>query len=191
MLEIITLSTIKKIFDNANCEVLSMSKMIYVNCLMHHFKDLEATDENSKGFEMESDYLNYELYKKNFKDLEKAGIVIIGFDSTVTFSPLWLRYVDKSLLIKKPIVVVDNQEIERVLNQSQAFLDLVCMKHSITILSARNLIKKFSYEQYALGKHHRNESEIKNHFLNWVKFNLNNDVKKIVKSNAKILGDKI
>jgi len=191
MLEIITLSTIKKIFDNANCEVSSMSKMLYVNCLMHHFGDLSYTQEDSVGFELTDTEVKFNAFKKNFQDLKKAGVLEINFDGSIVFFPLWLRHIDKLLLTKKPSVVVDNQEIEGVLNQSQVFLDLVCMKHSITILSARNLIKRFSYEQYALGKHHRNESEIKNHFLNWVKFNLNNDVKKVVKSNAKILGDKI
>jgi hypothetical protein len=190
MLELITLSTIKKIFNNANCEVSSMSKMLYVNCLMHHFGDLSPIEENSVGFELLDTEVKFNVFKKNFQELKKAGILEINFDGTIVFFPLWLRYIDKSLLTKKPIAVVDNQKIERVLNESQAFLDLVCMKHSITILSARNLIKRFSYEQYALGKHHPNENEIKNHFLNWVKFNLNNE-KKIVKSNAKILGDKI
>lgn len=170
MLKLITLHTIKSIFDNATCEVSSLSKMIYVNCLIHHFGDLEPIEENSVGFELSDEEVKFEKFKKNFQELKKAEIVNIGFDCYITFYPLWNRYIDKTLIEKKK-VVVDEKEIFAHLS-NEMFLDIVCIKNKISVQYAKVLIQKFAMEQLALNKKHFSESDCKKHFLNWVKYNI-------------------
>ena len=172
MLEIITLAAIKRIFDNSKFKVSSYSKMLYINCLMYHFENLEPTEENSKGFVMQSDTLNYELYKKNFKELEKAEIIIIGFDSTVTFSPLWNRYIDKSMIIK-PTYSLDVESIKEYL-KGDIFIDMICMKYRLSIIEVQTLVLDFAKEQIAVSKKYLNENDCKTHFKNWVKYNIEN-----------------
>jgi hypothetical protein len=172
MLNLITLSCIVKIFDDGKCVVSSFSKMLYINCIIHHFKDLEATEENSKGFQMESEYLNYELYKKNFKELEKAEIIIIGFDSTVTFSPLWNRYIDKSMIVK-PTYSFDAESVKDYL-KGDMFIDMICMKYKLSVIEVKNLILDFAKEQVAVSKKYINENDCKTHFKNWVNYNIQN-----------------
>lgn len=187
MLELITLATIKKIFDNAHCEVSSLSKMLYINCIMHHFGDLSPIEENSVGFELLDSDVNFDKFKKNFQELKKANIVNINFDGSIIFFPLWNRYIDKTKIEKK-VVVIDENKIESTLSESTMFIELVCMKNKITDVEAKSLIKKFAKEQKVLDKKHFNDGDCKKHFLNWVKFNLNTQPKSVVKSNSKILG---
>ena len=50
MIDLITLGVIEKIFDGL--KVSSMSKSLYINCIIKHFKDKDATLENSLAFEL-------------------------------------------------------------------------------------------------------------------------------------------
>jgi hypothetical protein len=57
MLELITLHTIQMIFDSLEQKISEMSKIIYINCLIHHFKDKKATFQSSISFEIvDSDF---------------------------------------------------------------------------------------------------------------------------------------
>ncbi len=121
---------------------------------------------------MESEYLNYELYKKNFKELEKAEIIIIGFDSTVTFSPLWNRYIDKSMIVK-PTYSFDAESVKDYL-KGDMFIDMICMKYKLSVIEVKNLILDFAKEQVAVSKKYINENDCKTHFKNWVNYNIQN-----------------
>ena len=72
MLDLITLQVIENIFDSTN-KVQALSKSLYINCIIKHFKYKDATIENAMGFEMKvSEIPNYQKFHQNFLDLHQA-----------------------------------------------------------------------------------------------------------------------
>jgi hypothetical protein len=177
MLKLINLFVIKSIFDKH--KVSPLSQMIYINCLTHHFKDLDATEENSMAFELfESDF-EYEKYKLNFQELHKAKLIVLD-NRIIRFNNTWGTFIDRTMLTKKEA----KKDIYKCLD-GQEFLELVCMKNKVNMDAVKVLIGKFIKEQIALGKNHYNESDCRKHFLYWVRFNVSEG--QIVKSKGKIL----
>jgi len=62
MLSVITLYTIKLIFDNdAQTKLSASDKMFYINCLMHHFEGMPKTLQGSFAFGIEKEVKYYDL----------------------------------------------------------------------------------------------------------------------------------
>lgn len=95
MLKVINLFIITKIFDGAESSVSSISKMIYINCLIHYFKNKPCNRENSKGFVIFDCEFNFNKFKSNFQELHMAGLITIE-NSGLTFHNLWGKDIDWS-----------------------------------------------------------------------------------------------
>jgi hypothetical protein len=74
---------------------------------------------------------------------------------------------------------------------NKSLMDLICMKHKISIEKAYELVELFFQEQEAVLTKYYNESECSKHFMNWSNIYLskNKPVSEKVKSNSKIIGN--
>ena len=188
MLELITLGCISSIFSHANIEVSSFSKMIYINCLMHHFSKMEATEKNMGGFELTDTEIDYKKYKKNFDELAKAGVVIVNFNNNIVFSPLWIKSIDKSRLIKEKRPAITKKQLFECIS-GDVFTEMICMKYKIDKEKTIKLARLFVLEQFAVFSESSTlvNSEFKNHFKNWVKYQIEEKLEPTIKSKGKIL----
>jgi FkbM family methyltransferase len=72
------------------------SQMIYINCLIHHFKDLEPAEGNSVAFSLfEEDFGDYSKFKANIQELHKAGLVMIT-SSNITFIKKYIGSINQN-----------------------------------------------------------------------------------------------
>ena len=64
MLKVINLYVLDRIFSDIESKISPKSKMLYINCLMHHFKEKSATVSNAVAFEMfEEDFGDFSRFK--------------------------------------------------------------------------------------------------------------------------------
>lgn len=197
MLQTITLDTIQKIFDESEESITTMSKMVYVNCLMHHFKDKKATIANSVYFEIFDTDFDYERFKKNIHELHKAGLVTIN-GSVIRFDNMWGRHIDKTQLENKIDEsqkggFFDNKDasnFENTLRESTSTIELCGMRYRLKEEQVRDLITVFIKEQNAVKKKYNKEEECLRHFLNWVGKNQSKapQPNQVVKSKGKLIG---
>jgi len=185
MLELITLKTLKAIFDSCSIELSTNAQSLYIQCLMLRFSDLEATEENCTAFELLKSPISYERNKEAFYELHKCNLIRIE-DLYITFLPAWRRYIDLSS-IKQAKKDVSETRIKSFI-ESQSFVELVSMNYKIDIAQTKSLIDKFAKLQSGLSKFYNNQNECKVHFLNWVKFQIKEEPKTTTKSKGKILG---
>jgi hypothetical protein len=186
MTDLITLKTIKEIFDNAYCKISPMAKMLYISCLTNHFDKLEKTERNLVGFELIKSEILFDRDKGFFEELHKAGLVRLDYCS-VYFLNHWAKSIDLSKVEKEKVNVSESQ-IRLYLN-GHSFISLVCMNNSLSLEDIATLIDKFCIEQSALSKTYRNENECRLHFSNWIKYNKKKqDDRVVTKSKGKILG---
>ena len=98
MLTVINLYTIDKIFEEAESKITPLAKMLYINCIIHHFRDKKPTVASAVAFDLfMNDIPDYKRYEKLFEELHKGGLVIIG-DTRVSFPNLWGKHIDRSML---------------------------------------------------------------------------------------------
>jgi hypothetical protein len=198
MLKILNLYTISKIFENAERKISSRAKMLYINCLMHYFKDKSATVSNAVAFELfEEDFKDYEKYKTLMQELHKAGLISIGIKS-ITFNNVWGKHIDRTQLEKvNPVEYVAGfsfngiEHFEKDLKQNSRVFEIAQMKHKIKKEDVLAFIDSFILEQKAIEKKYTNHNDCVKHFIYW----LPNQVKQMpkqaenkIKSNNKILG---
>lgn len=197
MLTIINLYTIDKIFSEVSTVKLSgQSQMIYINCLMHHFRNKPPKISSSVAFEIfEEDFKDYSKYKKNFQELHKSGLVTIGAKSII-FNNVWGKYIDKTKLEKvspeEYVAGFNFQSIssfkQEIIN-SRSLLELVQMRYKITKVQLEKLIEIFIKEQETFDKKYHNFSDCIKHCTYWIGSNLDKIPKESsVKSTGKILG---
>ena len=197
MLNVITLNTINKIFtESASNKLSTNAKMLYINCLTHHFKDKKATIINAVAFDIfKSDIPKYDKYKKVFEELHKAELVIIREDA-IAFINAWGKYIDKSLLEK---VNVDtyvagfsfqgvNSFIEEM-RKNISLHELCAMKHKISMRQVEALLDMFQKEQFSIEKKYCGYSDCAKHFINWIPNNSSKVPQENVKSKNKLLGE--
>jgi hypothetical protein len=196
MLKVINLYVIDRILKQvAHKKIPALSQMFYINCLMHHFRDLEATPENASAFQMfESDFVPYVKFVGNLQDLHKAGLIDLGARS-INFHNYWGQFIDKSLLTQKtkeakqiPSGVQPASVYAPLLKESEALVEHVMMRHKLTKKRVFDLLDLFSKEQAAFDKKYNNEAECKKHFSSWVEYNKDKAPKEQVKSGGKLLG---
>jgi hypothetical protein len=196
MLSIITLETIDKIFsERFECKVQPMSKILYINCLMGHFKNLEANEKNAIAFELfYSDIKGYETWKNNFTELHKAKATTLT-PQFIIFNNLWGRYIDRSSFNEKGTAIYESQlktadHFKQELLGNQTMFEVTGMKHKLSKESMVQLIDLFVKEQEAISTKYENASECTRHFIYWARSNGSKlqTMPDVVKSTGKILG---
>jgi len=190
MLKMISLHTINEIFKENDCNTLSIkSKMLYINILTHHFKDLRATTENQSAFSLLiKDIPHFKIWHDNFKALESKNLVSID-DNSVHFLNAWGQHIDRS---KLDLEEKENnnryEEYKKILHDSQSMLELSMMKHKLSKPRIFKLIDEFIKEQEAFFTLYKSERECVKHFHFWIAHNLDKTSSDKVKSQSKILG---
>ena len=196
MLDIITLKVIQMIFENAEIEVSQMTKMVYINCLIHHFKDKKATLNNSVAFEVFDTDFDFQKFKKNFQELHKAGIVTLN-GSIITFNNVWGKHIDRTKLdveeteTNSRINFIPADKLKDELLKSQSLLDVCRMRYKLSNEQITNLINLFIIEQTAFNKTYNNPNDCLKHFTYWLNYNKDkSEIKESVKvkSKGKLLG---
>jgi hypothetical protein len=191
MLDLITLQVIEDIFDSTN-KVQSLSKSLYINCLIKQFKDKDATQENSIGFHFEKKQIpNYEKWDVHFQDLQNAGLIQIN-PTQIVFENKWGQLIDREKLVQNhsSSIPVSGAELEIQLKNNSSMIDVICMKNKMTKSQVNSLIKIFILEQLATNTTHKDSGELAKHFIYWVTTNLDkiDMTGETVKSKGKILG---
>lgn len=196
MLGVLNLYVIEKIFnEESEIKLTAMSQMIYINCLMHHFKNKPANVSSAIAFEiLEEDFKNFHKYSNNIKELSDAGLITRGIKSIV-FNNVWGKHIDKSKLdkvnVQEYVAGFQFQSVtsfkEELLN-SRKLIELAQMKYKIANSQINKLIELFVVEQETFEKKYSNFSDCIKHCIYWMATNSEKVSKEVVKSNAKILG---
>ncbi len=189
MLKVINLYCINKIFEES-VKLSAKSQILYINCLIHHFKDLEASIDNSNAFHISTKEINYEKYKVSLKELENSGLIGITNDS-ILFYNKW----DKHLPINYQFVNSDNQpkniiNFKEELLNNVALLEVICMRERITMDTCKGLLESFIEIQKVTEKKYRDYNDASVHFVNYAS-KYQKEFKQSInksKSNGKLLG---
>lgn len=196
MLHIINLFVIDKIFtEAAESKLTPLAKMLYINCLTHHFRYKPANVASIIAFEIfQDDIKDYENYRKAFQELHKARLVTIGTNAIV-FNNVWGKYIDRTKLDKvSPEKYLAGFRFQPVGNfkddllKSTQLIELSRMKYKLSKSQTQQLIELFVVEQSTFDKKYTNLSDCIKHFSYWVGFNAERVPRENVKSSGKILG---
>jgi hypothetical protein len=197
MLTVINLFTINNIFTQVATNKLSANaKMLYLNCLTHHFKDKKATIVNAVAFDMfKNDIPQYQNYQKQFEELHKGELVIIRHDA-IGFINVWGKYIDRSQLEKVGVdTYVAGFQFQSVnafieeMRKSPSLYELCQMKHKISLKQVELLLELFYKEQVSISKTYNGYSDCAKHFINWIPNNVSKVPQENVKSKSKLLGE--
>lgn len=196
MYSLINFEVIDRIFnERSEIKLDSKTKSMYINCLMAHFKDKEATVKNAMSFDLFKNKMNnYNRWINSFQKLHEAKLVVIN-DSYISFINNWGQFIDRSQL---DLVEVENidpiclNDYHKILLNNQSLIQVCSMKNKISLNQTLKLLEVFIKEQEALNTKYSNETEISKHFLYWINSNKDkmDNSKETVKSNSKILGIK-
>ena len=193
MFSLLTFEVVEKIFDErAEQKTSSLAKMLYLNCLMGHFKGKEATDENSMGFEIFiGEIKNYIKWAPQFIELHKAKLITIT-DQMIVFNNHWGQFIDRSSLQPKEVNVVTRVtplSCREELLSNVSMFELVCMKNKCTKEKYAELVDLFVKQQTALQEWYPNVQSCSKHFLYWALGQAtNSQTPTTVKSKNKLLG---
>ena len=193
MLEIITLDAIYKILtEKSEIKLTPAAQILYIRCLISHFKKLECSQENSVQFEMfEEDFPNYEKWKKPLQLLHKSKLIFIGSVS-ITFYNHWGKYIDRTMFDKKTVEDIHTgfsiAKFIEEMRENQSLFEVCGMKFKINNVQTRKLMDMFYVEQNAVNQKYNDENACKKHFMNWVPFNIEKVKTTNPNSGNKILG---
>jgi hypothetical protein len=196
MLTIINLYTIDKIFsEETDVNLSAEAKMLYVNCLIHHFRGKTPTVANAIAFSMLiGDMPKYKKFERLFFELHKAGLVVVD-SMEVRFENHWGKHIDRSKLDKvSPDTYVAGFALHRASHFKSDMLaherlyELMAMKHKATKRRVEAMIDLFVKEQDTLDKTYTSFSDCVKHFSSWFPYNLPKSQNEHVKAGGKILG---
>lgn len=197
MLTVINLFTIDKIFNGvATTKLTTSAKMLYINCLTHHFREKKPTIVNAVAFEMfKNDIPKYEKFQKVFEELHKAELIIIR-DDAIGFVNTWGQYIDRKQLEKVNVdTYVAGFSFEGVnafieeMRKNTGLHELCAMKHKISTRQVEALLDMFQKEQISIDKKYCGYSDCAKHFINWIPNNSSKVPQENVKSKSKLLGE--
>lgn len=166
MLKVITLFTFKKIFERSKIELSSTAKMLYINCMIHHFDELDEQESNSHAFVIYEGEVDVKRYMKTFAELQKAGLVRIE-NNGILFENHWGQYIDRSALKKSAIHVNTIAFFEEELFQNNTLFEYCVRNSKITREALDGYITKFVQEQQALNKVYSDFNDVSRHFYFW------------------------
>jgi len=191
ILKHINLFVIDEIFKKeASAKISVHSKMLYINCLTHHFTNKESYITNLSEFEINKTSIpNLVNYIDLFNELVDARLVVHKYDSYL-FLNVWTKYMDISrmnndVFMAKSFTCLDFND--QMYNAHQ-LIELCAMKNKIAKQQVIKLMKLFFDEQAALETKYPNEQECKKHFLYWIAYNKDKVSSESFKSTSKILG---
>jgi len=195
MLKTINLDVLDKIFESAEkeCKIPSLSKMLYINALIKHFKGKDCVKENSFAFELQiCDIPQYDKFIPIFEHLQDANLVYITNES-IQFINRWSIYMDQSLFEKKSTwaAVGMNNKASIFVNQMIEDFELysvVSAKYSIAKDQFINLCKLFVIEKDLEEVNYISYKAIKKDFVWYCQYNKPIESIKKVISTAKVLG---
>lgn len=191
--KLISLYVVDEIFNNdAQAKLGVSTKMLYINCITHHFKNVEPTLPNLNDFHLvKASIPNHHKFVKEFDQLCKAEL-IIDHSITYKFVSHWIKYVELSKinsLKEETSQRIELSKYESEFYNSEQLIELVCMKSNLNRTQVKGLMKQFLAEQLVTEKSYPNIGDAKKHFIYWA---INNKDKvpteNTVKSKAKILG---
>jgi hypothetical protein len=196
MLHIINLFVIDKIFtEAAEISLSPMSKMLYINCLTHHFSDKPCSVSSAIAFEIfEDDIKGYDKYRRYFQELNKAKLVTIGI-RVIVFNNVWGKYIDRSKLNSvSPEKYVAGfsfrpvNDFKEDLLKSTQLVELAQLKYKLSKVQIKKLVEIFIAEQITFDKKYTNLSDCIKHCTFWIGLNAQRVPAENVKSSGKILG---
>jgi len=193
MLKLITLHTIDRIFQGVSSPLGAMEKMLYLNCLVHHFRPLEATESNAVAFDIaKSEIPNFVSYERQFLELEKAGLVeVLPF--TIHFINHWGATIDRTQLGKSKsgflgdLPVENAEQLKKELLENDYMYEMLAMKHRLNRNEYNKLIDMFIAEQMAVSKKYYNMNDCLKHLMFWIPLQKNRMPNE--KKSIKILGE--
>lgn len=197
MLTVINLFVIDKIFsEEAEFKVSPIAKTLYINTLIHHFREKKPTMQNAMVFSIFiNDIKDYVKFEKLFQELHKAGLVVIS-EKEVSFQNVWGKYIDRSKLDKSsPDIVVSGYEAKspsfykEEMLKSDTIYETVKMRSKIDDGQVTELINLFIMEQVSAEKTYANYSDCVRHFHSWTPKNVARMKSEIVKNASFFLND--
>lgn len=195
MLTILNLYVLDNIIKEAKRKIPPMAQMVYINCLLHHFREIPATPSGAVAFDIfKTDLGDYTKFSKHFQDLHKAGLVVIE-NERISFTNVWGKHINRAELEKENpdeyVAGFHQQEAEKFENElvkSRLTIELCAMKYKMTMGQVEKLVPLFILEQKTFEKKYSNFGDCSKHFVSWVRMNVEKVPKETVKSNGKILG---
>jgi len=199
MLKVINLYVIDKIFEELEVKVGQRAKILYINCLINHFKDKKATVVNAVGFDMfEQDFGDFNKYRSFFQELHKARLVELGIDK-ISFYNSWGKHIDRNLLEnvspEEYVAGFNFNSIDKFsddLRANRSMIELCQMKYHINTENIIKLIDLFITEQRTFDKKYIGFSDCVKHFTYWLPSQIKQmpkEAAKQVKSQSKIIGN--
>lgn len=192
MLDLITLQVVEDIFAPI-IDTPPLAKSLYINCLIKHFKDKEATEENCQQFVFKTaDIPNYRKYYPIFLELHEVQLIKINHGHII-FQNKWGQLIDRTKLINGNIGDENNNSVllyaER-LKQNTSMIDVVGMKNKLSKNQVLKLVDIFLLEQDATQTSYKDIGELSKHFIYWVNLNMDKIQmdSEVIKSKGKILG---
>ena len=197
MIKLFNLLVIDNIFKH---EVKNPSRLthtcrvIYINCLTHHFKNLEPSILNSMGFELSfEDYPKLKKFLPEWRILESEGLVSI-YSNGIGFKRVWANYIDTRYLETIPPInyigameLQQNNDIKKQLLENEQLVELCAMKYKVAKDLYPKMVDLFLTEQIAFGKKYVSISDCIKHFSFWIPHNLN--ALNVEKKKPKLLGE--
>jgi hypothetical protein len=193
MLDVITLNAIYKILtEKSETKLSPAAQILYIRCLISHFKKLDCSQQNSVQFEMfEEEFPNYQKWKRQLQELHKAKLIYIGSIS-ISFYNHWGSFIDREGYDKKTFEdVYSGFSIDKFIEEmtsNQPLFELCGMKFKTNNLQTRKLMDLFIKEQQATNQKYADENSCKKHFINWIPFNVEKVKTTSPGSGNKILG---
>jgi hypothetical protein len=191
MLKVFTLYIIDRIFSE-ECfkKPTPLAQILYINCITHHFRNLEAREENANSFEMPlKEFPNFEKHKKQLVNLEEEGLVDVNAER-ILFYNVWSKYISKSQLdiSLQSVTLFGVDEYKQELYDSDNLIELSSLKYKISETQVKKLIDLFVVEQREYNKKYQSYGECVKHLTYWMGLNHHKTPKETIKSNNKMLG---
>ena len=192
MLKVINLYIIDKIFENTQKNLSAQARYLYIGSLMKHFKNKEASFENSHAFELTESDLEYRAFSKHYNELEKANLITVMLP-LIRFENAWGQLIDRTKLntvtAKTIFKTTAAKEFSEALLVRDSLHELCAMKYNITKSQTVALIKEFIKTQSAFEHPYMSEVECAKHAFYWIGKNVKKaPAGEVVKSKAKIIG---
>lgn len=190
MLTVLDLNTIDQIFTTeATDKLKAASKMLYINCLMHHFRDKQPTFSDSHSFELTYSEAQYEKFKARYDDLKASGLITYH-DHFIRFENKWNEYIDHNRFDRQLDNNINSAEDYRnILKQKENGLSIVGSRNRLPIEKVKQLVDIFIDEQAAVDKTYKDENDCFKHFMYWTQNNKQLVTSSSASSTAKILGE--
>ena len=194
MLKQLNLYVIDKIFTEvAKISLSAKAQIVYVNCLIHYFKDKEHTEENCESFILEfTEHPRLEKYQNEWSELENAGLMVRE-PKCLIFRNAWITYIKRpsdSMIPPQNYVgafeIKSFEEFKTELLNNDSLRELCAMKYKVSNENYTKLVELFLTEQKAFNKKYINSMDLIKHFTFWIPHNA---PKNVEKKKPKLLGE--